>query len=162
MTPLNTREPSEGQARAFNLIGDCRANATLYTEREVDFLKSIGATLSRGDEPTVAQLAWLEKLAQRERVDFDALNRAALPVLISLCRRWLSDGRQQGHEYVARNPLRSDTNPGSFRINLTTGRWADFALDDARGGDPVSLAAYLFHNGDQVAAGLGLKRMLAS
>jgi hypothetical protein len=28
-------------------------------------------------------------------------------------------------------------------VNLVTGRWADFAVD-ARGGDPISLAAYLW------------------
>ena len=44
---------------------------------------------------------------------------------------------------MARNPTRPDRRPGSFKINLTTGRWADFATGD-RGGDPVSLAAYLF------------------
>ena len=46
----------------------------------------------------------------------------------------------EGHEYVARNPTRADRRPGSFKINLRTGRWADFATGD-KGGDPVSLAA---------------------
>jgi hypothetical protein len=45
---------------------------------------------------------------------------------------------------VARNPTRRDRHLGSFRINLETGRWADFATGD-KGGDAVSLAAYLFH-----------------
>ena len=58
--------------------------------------------------------------------------------------RWLPDGRREGREWVALNPRRNDRSPGSFRINLQTGKWADFATDDARGGDPVSLAAYLF------------------
>ena len=31
----------------------------------------------------------------------------------------------------------------SFKVNLQTGQWADFTLADARGGDPISLAAYL-------------------
>jgi hypothetical protein len=44
---------------------------------------------------------------------------------------------------VALNPKRPDRHLGSFRINLATGKWADFATGD-RGGDPVSLAAYLF------------------
>ena len=43
---------------------------------------------------------------------------------------------------MARNPRRSDTRPGSFSVNLITGKWADFACD-AKGGDVVSLAAYL-------------------
>ena len=44
---------------------------------------------------------------------------------------------------MALNPRRVDLRLGSFRVNLQTGQWADFALTDARGGDPVSLAAYL-------------------
>ena len=46
---------------------------------------------------------------------------------------------------IARNPRRLDRNPGSFKVNLVTGRWADFAATErgASGGDPVSLAAYL-------------------
>jgi hypothetical protein len=78
-----------------------------------------------------------------KHIDFGRINAAALPVLPALCRRWLNGGRIEGHEFVARNPRRHDRRPGSFRINLRTGKWADFALADARGGDPVSLAAYL-------------------
>lgn len=66
--------------------------------------------------------------------------RASLPVLLA---RWLPEGRRLGREYVARNPTRPDRRPGSFKVNLASGRWADFATGD-RGGDPVSLAAYLF------------------
>lgn len=54
----------------------------------------------------------------------------------------LSGGRSQGREYLPLNPLRGDTKPGSFTINRDTGAWADFACD-AKGGDLVSLAAYL-------------------
>jgi hypothetical protein len=76
------------------------------------------------------------------RPDFAAINHAAMATLPWLLRRWLPDGRTEGHEYVARNPRRSDRHHGSFKINLRTGRWADFACN-ARGGDPVSLSAYL-------------------
>lgn len=75
--------------------------------------------------------------------DFDAINRASLSVLPALLGRWLPDGQREGAEYVARNPLRADRRPGSFKVNMRTGRWADFATDD-KGGDVVSLAAYLF------------------
>jgi hypothetical protein len=85
------------------------------------------------------------------RCDFDGINRAALNRLPELCVRWLPDGRRRGHEYVARNPLRDDKHAGSFSINLRTGRWADFAVG-ARGGDPVSLAAYLSGLGQADAA----------
>lgn len=55
----------------------------------------------------------------------------------------LAGGKTQGREYLPLNPLRSDTKPGSFTINRDTGAWADFACD-AKGGDLVSLAAYLY------------------
>ena len=71
-----------------------------------------------------------------------AVNAAALPRLESLCQSWLPTGRREGREYVALNPTRNDRSLGSFRINLNSGRWADFATGD-RGGDPVSLYAYL-------------------
>ena len=74
---------------------------------------------------------------------FETVNRAALAALPSLLERWLPDGRRDGREYVARNPTRPDRRLGSFKVNLATGRWSDFATED-RGGDPVSLAAYLF------------------
>lgn len=76
------------------------------------------------------------------RLDFAHVNAAARQALPSLLGRWLPDGRQEGHEWVARNPTRADRNLGSFRINLRTGRWADFATGD-KGGDVISLAAYL-------------------
>jgi hypothetical protein len=77
-----------------------------------------------------------------DRPDFAAVNRAALAVLPALLRRWLPDGRIERNEYIALNPRRSDRHQGSFKMNLRTGRWADFACD-ARGGNPVSLSAYL-------------------
>jgi hypothetical protein len=33
--------------------------------------------------------------------------------------------------------------PGSFKVNLRSGRWADFA-NDQKGGDAISLAAHLY------------------
>lgn len=84
---------------------------------------------------------------QREPVDvrtlFGRVNDAALQRLEGFCREWTIDGKRVGHEFVALNPTRSDRKAGSFKINLRTGRWADFATGDA-GGDPVSLYAYLF------------------
>jgi hypothetical protein len=82
---------------------------------------------------------------------FAAVNQAALAMWPLLLRRWLPDGRRVGHEWVALNPKRADRRPGSFCVNLTTGRWADFATGD-RGGDPVSLAAYLAGIGQGEAA----------
>ncbi|MEY4249665.1 MAG: hypothetical protein RJA87_1298 [Pseudomonadota bacterium] len=74
--------------------------------------------------------------------DFDLINRAALANFPAVLARVLPDGRAIGHEWVARNPRRNDRRAGSFKVNLRSGRWSDFATGD-KGGDPVSLVAYL-------------------
>lgn len=84
-------------------------------------------------------------------IDFDRINSAAMAALPSLLSRWLPDGRRMGREWVARNPTRADQRPGSFRVNMDNGRWADFATGD-KGGDPISLAAYLAGSGQVEAA----------
>jgi hypothetical protein len=86
-----------------------------------------------------------------QRLDFDRINRTAIGALPALVARWLPDGKRHGREWVARNPRRSDRKPGSFRVNLSTGKWADFATDE-RGGDPISLAAFLAGTGQAEAA----------
>lgn len=82
-----------------------------------------------------------EPVAERH-IDFRSVNALCLQSLPHLLRAWLPDGRRMGREWLARNPRRSDRRAGSFKINMTTGRWADFATGD-KGGDPVSLYAYL-------------------
>jgi DNA primase len=91
-------------------------------------------------------------------LDFARVNAAALSALPELLNRWLPDGRKQGAEWVARNPVRSDRRPGSFSVNTRTGRWADFATGE-RGGDVISLAAYL-HGLRQAEAARKLADML--
>jgi len=59
-----------------------------------------------------------------------------------LLAAWLPDGRRVNGEWVALNPRRDDKTPGSFRINVETGVWADFASND-KGGDLVDLYAFL-------------------
>src|SRR5438128_5519222 len=79
----------------------------------------------------------------KHRVDFGSLHNASLIALPALVKRWLPTGRRCGVKWVSRNPTRADLRPGSFKINLRSGRWAEFATGD-RGGDVISLAAYLF------------------
>lgn len=67
---------------------------------------------------------------------------AALSSIDSVLGNWCAGGKREGHEYVALNPNRADSTSGSFKINLTTGAWADFAIDKS-GGDLVALVAYL-------------------
>lgn len=77
-----------------------------------------------------------------KRLDFEHINRAALAALPAILSRLAPGGKTIAGEYVTRNPTRADRSPGSFKVNLRSGKWADFACD-ARGGDPISLVAYL-------------------
>src|SRR5271154_1099391 len=90
--------------------------------------------------------------------DFDAINRAALANFPAVLARILPGGKRVGSEIVALNPKRADTRLGSFKVNRFNGRWADFATGD-KGGDPISLVAYLVGVSQGEAARL-LARML--
>jgi hypothetical protein len=96
--------------------------------------------------------------AVRARVDFAAVNRAALAVCPLVLGRILPGGKRDGQEYIAFNPRRADRHLGSFRINMQSGKWADFATGD-RGGDLISLVAYT-EDKSQVDAARLLARML--
>ena len=84
--------------------------------------------------------------------------RAALAAFPAVLARILPGGKRVGAEIVALNPRRADRRLGSFKINRYNGRWADFATGD-KGGDPVSLVAYIADI-SQVEAARLLARML--
>jgi hypothetical protein len=92
-------------------------------------------------------------------IDFHRINHAAIPLLPAIITRLLPGGKIHSREYVVRNPRRIDRHPGSFKVNLRNGRWADFATT-ARGGDPISLIAWLEGISQPEAAKL-LARMLS-
>lgn len=71
-------------------------------------------------------------------IDFRALGEALLARASELVAQWLPGGARRGHEYVCGSLAGGEGT--SFSVNLTTGRWADFASDD-KGGDLVSLYA---------------------
>lgn len=73
---------------------------------------------------------------------YHRLHQASLPLLPAILRRVLPNGKVEGNEYIALNPRRADSRLGSFKINLRTGRWADFAAN-ITGGDATSLIAYV-------------------
>jgi putative DNA primase/helicase len=105
---------------------------------------------------TPNQCSGRRRIGNRKRPNYAAINRGALPHLAALCARWLSGGRRIGAEWVC-GSLHGE--PGaSCKVNLRTGRWADFATGD-RGGDPVSLAAAV-HRLTQAEAARRLARML--
>jgi hypothetical protein len=88
------------------------------------------------------QLCGFGRRLQTRQLDFKAIARSALASSQVLVPRWLPAGRLMANEWIARNPTRADHKLGSFKINLKSGRWADFATGDA-GGDLISLKAYL-------------------
>lgn len=75
-------------------------------------------------------------------ISFDEINSRARAQALIFLPQLLPSGKQMGREWVALNPRRPDRSLGSFRINIETGRWADFAIG-AKGGDFISLAAYV-------------------
>lgn len=77
-----------------------------------------------------------------DRNYFARVQEQALPFLPAILHRVLPHGKIIGPEYVALNPHRADSALGSFKVNLRTGKWADFAVS-ASGGDVTSLVAYV-------------------
>jgi hypothetical protein len=92
-------------------------------------------------------------------IDFARINDAALARLPELLRRWLPDGRLEGNEFTAKNPRRADHRAGSFKINIRTGKWSDFAIG-VGGGDVISLASYLAGDIGQAQAAKQLAEMI--
>jgi hypothetical protein len=85
----------------------------------------------------------LSLMRKSKLIDFKALNNRLKPYLGALvCQRLLPNGQRKGDEWLALNPRRPDRHLGSFKVNLTTGVWADFATGD-KGGDIISLWAYI-------------------
>lgn len=91
-------------------------------------------------------------------IDFHTINRLAVDHCPDLLMDLIPGGRLAGNEYIVCNPLRVDLHPGSFKINVRTGHWSDFATGD-RGGDLVALCAYLWGCSQREAA-LRLGRLL--
>ncbi|WP_049721076.1 DUF927 domain-containing protein [Gilvimarinus polysaccharolyticus] len=90
------------------------------------------------------------------KLNFKAVADAALNCAEAVCSHWAPDGKKQGHEWVARNPVRADNSARSFSINVNTGVWCDFATDD-KGGDLIALVAYL----ERLEQGEACKRLAA-
>ena len=77
-----------------------------------------------------------------DKIDFKKVADYALSRIDEVLAHWLPNGKYQGREYIPINPTRNDQKPGSFTINRDRGVWLEAATDD-RGGDLISLVAYL-------------------
>lgn len=126
------------------------------TDWETEFVASIR---NRRRPLTDKQMTILRRIAAGGP-NYQLINEAAIRALPEILQRWLPGGKVLGREYITRNPKRGDRTAGSFSVNTATGVWADFATND-RGGDVISLAAWLFNMAQpkaaqNVAAMLGL------
>lgn len=71
--------------------------------------------------------------------DFEGLAAVLIQRAGELLPAWLPGGKMRGREYIT-GGLRGG--PGdSMSVNMNTGKWADFASDDLKGGDLISLYA---------------------
>ena len=95
----------------------------------------------------------------RSSINFVGIRTGAQRHAHAICNRLIPGGKIVGHEYVVRNPKRADQQAGSFKVNLTSGRWADFATGE-RGGDLISLVAWL-HDLSQAEAARRLACLLS-
>src|SRR5262249_16767809 len=57
-----------------------------------------------------------------------ATGAAPLPVLPAFRAGWLLGGPCVGRKYVVPTPTRHDAHPGSFSINMQSGKWGDFSV----------------------------------
>ena len=92
-------------------------------------------------------------------INFAALADALLQRADTLLPAWLPGGAKRGHEYVCASL--SGGQGSSLSVNITNGRWADFATDE-KGRDLVGLYAAINdldmgHAAVQVARAEGLE-----
>lgn len=73
------------------------------------------------------------------KLDFAGLNSVLLSSAPSVCMDILPGGRIEGHEYVCASIVGGRGK--SFKVNIKTGVWADFANPAYSGGDLISLYA---------------------
>lgn len=86
------------------------------------------------------------------KINFNKINEYCKHCMQALVTDWIPGGKFQGVQYIVRNPRRNDKRAGSFKINISTGAWKDYACNGVGGKDPISLYAYLFTNDEQYVA----------
>ena len=83
-------------------------------------------------------------------MDFEKINNAVLASYPGILSEWLPGGKVLAREYVCGSV---NGGPGkSMSVNIDTGRWADFAVSEHSGSDPISLYACIHGVGQGEAA----------
>jgi putative DNA primase/helicase len=75
-------------------------------------------------------------------MDFTHLNARTIPHIVQLLDHLKVEHNLVGKQLQFLNPLRDDTNFGSASINVDSGLFKDFAVDDC-GGDLITFVAYI-------------------
>ena len=76
-------------------------------------------------------------------VNFEELKRQYNQCPIEILKRLVGNGKIEDGDYIALNPRRSDKKAGSFRIDIASGKFHDFATGD-RGGSILDLTAFVY------------------
>lgn len=119
------------------------------------------ATLQEGIVDPAAQAAELLALHNSGMgINFSMTKELALQCVDEILEHWLPDGERRGLQYVALNPLRNDSELGSFQIKTDTGIWSDFASGD-KGGDLISLIHYVGDYEFQAQAAVKILELIA-
>ncbi len=93
-------------------------------------------------------------------LDFARIKADAARHAEAICRRYLPDGKQEGHDWVALSPFRQDNKPGSFRVDLRNGTFTDFATHDH--GDLIDIVRCVSRHGSGTDAARELARFLGT
>ncbi len=86
----------------------------------------------------------LQRMRGAAMTDFALIKRKYRDNSIAVLQQLVGQGRIEGSDYVALNPRRKDCKLGSFRIDINTGRFHDFATGD-RGGSVIDLAMFVYN-----------------
>ena len=76
-------------------------------------------------------------------VNFQELKQQYSQCPMDILKRLLGNGKIEGGDYVALNPRRIDKKAGSFKIDIASGKFHDFATGD-RGGSIIDLVAFVY------------------
>lgn len=80
-------------------------------------------------------------------LDFEGLNQRLLGWAETLLEKWLPGGHVRGEEYICGGAAGGKGR--SFSVNTLTGKWGEFDGMKGKGGDLVSLYAFLFTDNNQ-------------
>lgn len=75
-------------------------------------------------------------------IPYAYIKEKGLECILDLAEAQGMDVKPVGKELQILNPRRNDTEFGSYSINTDTGMFADFAVDDCKGGDVIAWVAY--------------------